>query len=80
MEARRRAYVTCATPLPAPRAAKVRMMAREHNGRYATSVDCLRKVLGQEGPAALLVGMSPTLWRNCVWNSIYYGTTFELER
>jgi solute carrier family 25 2-oxodicarboxylate transporter 21 len=56
------------------------MMAKEHNGRYANSADCLRQVLRDEGPGALLVGMAPTLWRNCVWNGIYYGTTFEIDR
>ncbi|KAI8468968.1 MAG: mitochondrial carrier domain-containing protein [Monoraphidium minutum] len=59
---------------------KVRLMAKEHLGRYANTADCLRQVLRQEGPGALFIGLTPTLWRNCVWNSIYYGTTHELDR
>lgn len=29
---------------------------------------------------ALGTGLAPTLWRNCVWNSIYYGTVHRLEQ
>ncbi|KIY96069.1 2-oxodicarboxylate carrier 2 [Monoraphidium neglectum] len=59
---------------------KVRLMAKEHLGRYANTLDCLGQVLRQEGPAALFIGIAPTLWRNCLWNGVYYGTTHELDR
>jgi solute carrier family 25 2-oxodicarboxylate transporter 21 len=55
-------------------------MAKEHLGRYANTLDCLGQVLRQEGPAALFIGIAPTLWRNCLWNGVYYGTTHELDR
>mmetsp|Transcript_8374 Transcript_8374/g.20855 ORF Transcript_8374/g.20855 Transcript_8374/m.20855 type:complete len:290 (-) Transcript_8374:426-1295(-) len=58
---------------------KVRLMAKEHLGRYANTWDCLAKVLRSEGPLALTTGLGPTLWRNCIWNSLYYGTMHELE-
>lgn len=58
---------------------KVRLMAKEHLGRYKNTLDCLMQVLRQEGPAALLIGLGPTLWRNCVWNGLYYGTMHQLE-
>jgi solute carrier family 25 2-oxodicarboxylate transporter 21 len=43
-------------------------MAKEHLGRYANTFDALAQVLRQEGAAALLTGLAPTLWRNCIWN------------
>ncbi|PNH07452.1 putative mitochondrial 2-oxodicarboxylate carrier [Tetrabaena socialis] len=57
---------------------KVRMMAREHLGRYRNSLDCLVQVVRQEGPQALATGLGPTLWRNCIWNSLYYGSMATL--
>lgn len=38
------------------------------------------QVLKQEGPAALFTGLAPTLWRNCIWNGLYYGTAHELDK
>ncbi|GIL74314.1 hypothetical protein Vretifemale_4358 [Volvox reticuliferus] len=54
-------------------------MAKEHLGRYRNTWDCLAKVVRQEGVLALATGLGPTLWRNCVWNSLYYGTMHQLE-
>jgi hypothetical protein len=50
---------------PSPPSAQVRLMAKEHLGRYANTFDCLGQVLRTEGPQALLIGLAPTLWRNC---------------
>jgi len=52
---------------------KVRLMAKAHLGRYANTWDCLRKTLAAEGPAALATGLAPTLYRNCIWNALFYG-------
>jgi hypothetical protein len=37
------------------------------------------QVLASEGIAALFIGLGPTIARNCVWNSIYYGTMHEVK-
>ncbi|KXZ50364.1 hypothetical protein GPECTOR_16g537 [Gonium pectorale] len=77
-------------PAPAQQASKqyvflsgaisgVRLMAKEHLGRYRNSWDCLRKIVAQEGLLALTIGLGPTLWRNCVWNGLYYGTMAQLD-
>jgi solute carrier family 25 2-oxodicarboxylate transporter 21 len=39
-----------------------------------------KQILRDEGVRALGTGLAPTLWRNCVWNSIYYGTMHRLEQ
>ncbi|GFR45377.1 hypothetical protein Agub_g6753, partial [Astrephomene gubernaculifera] len=57
---------------------KVRLMAKEHLGRYRNSWDCLTQVVRQEGLTALATGLGPTLWRNCIWNSLYYGSMYLL--
>lgn len=58
---------------------KVRLQAIEHLGRYNNSIDCFSKTLAMEGPSAFAIGLGPTLWRNCVWNSIYFGLMFGIE-
>jgi solute carrier family 25 2-oxodicarboxylate transporter 21 len=55
-------------------------MAKEHLGRYSNSMDCLKQVLQQEGPSALFIGLVPTLYRNCIWNCIYYGTMHRIDQ
>uniref|UniRef100_A0A7S3R606 Uncharacterized protein n=1 Tax=Dunaliella tertiolecta TaxID=3047 RepID=A0A7S3R606_DUNTE len=58
---------------------KVRLMAKEHLGRYKNTADCLQKVVQNEGVKALAIGLGPTLFRNCIWNSIFYGSMHEVE-
>jgi hypothetical protein len=36
------------------------------------------QILRQEGLLAFTTGLGPTLWRNCVWNTIFYGTMEQL--
>ena len=58
---------------------KVRLMAKEHLGRYRNSLDCLTKTVREEGVGALTIGLAPTIIRNSIWNSIFYGTLSYLE-
>jgi len=54
---------------------KVRMQAKEHLGRYSSSLDCAVQMLRAEGIGAFAAsGFASTIWRNVVWNSIYFGT------
>ena len=52
---------------------KVRVQAKEHLGKYNGSFDCALKLLRQEGIQAFTIGLGPTLYRNCVWNTVYFG-------
>jgi solute carrier family 25 2-oxodicarboxylate transporter 21 len=58
---------------------KVRLQAKEHLGKYKNSFDCLSKVVKQEGLSALSIGLGPTLFRNCVWNTVYFASMFWLK-
>lgn len=53
---------------------KIRMQDRANAGRYANTMDAVRKVFLQEGPMAFYKGFESTLWRNAVWNATYFGT------
>jgi hypothetical protein len=43
-------------------------------------MDCINKTLKHEGISAFFIGLSPTLYRNCVWNTIYFGTMHWLKK
>jgi solute carrier family 25 2-oxodicarboxylate transporter 21 len=58
---------------------KVRLQAKEHLGRYAGPVDCIVKTFRSEGVRGFVTGLGPTLWRNCVWNTVYFGTMHWLK-
>ena len=58
---------------------KVRMQAKEHLGRFKNSIDCLTKTVKSEGIFSLMTGLGPTLWRNCVWNTIYFATMHKIK-
>ena len=59
---------------------KVRVQAKEHLGKYNGSIDCLLKVVKHEGLLGLTIGLEATLWRNCVWNTIYFGGMHYMKR
>jgi solute carrier family 25 2-oxodicarboxylate transporter 21 len=59
---------------------KVRLQAREHDGRYSGPVDCCRKLVAEEGLRSFFIGLRPTLWRNCVWNTVYFGLMDQIRR
>eukprot|EP01041_Mallomonas_annulata_P007707 gene7707-15774_t len=59
---------------------KVRVQAKEHLGRYNNSIDCLQKIIKSEGISVLYVGLGPTIWRNCVWNTVYFGLMHGIKQ
>jgi len=59
---------------------KVRLMAKEHLGKYKNSFDCTAKIVRSEGIQALTIGLFPTVWRNCIWNGIYYGSFYQFQQ
>jgi solute carrier family 25 2-oxodicarboxylate transporter 21 len=59
---------------------KVRLQAKEHLGRYTGPTDCIVKTYQKEGLFGFVTGLGPTLWRNCIWNSVYFGTMHWLKK
>ena len=62
-----------------PQVVKVRMQAKEHLGRFLNPLDCLQKTIREEGMSAMFIGLGPTLWRNGIWNTVYFGTMHKLK-
>jgi len=58
---------------------KVRLQAREHLGRYRNTGHALATVVREEGPLALMAGLSVTIARNSVWNCVYFPTMFLVK-
>lgn len=52
---------------------KVQMQAKENLGRYKGVVHCATSLVRTEGPLALYKGLESQLWRNAVWNGVYFG-------
>jgi len=52
---------------------KVRMQAKENMALYKSTGDALFKTLTNEGPFALYKGIEPLVWRNAVWNGLYFA-------
>jgi hypothetical protein len=59
---------------------KIRMQSLEHLNKYASISDCFARTLRDEGVAAFTIGLGPTLARNCVWNTVYFGTMYKLKQ
>lgn len=58
---------------------KIRLQDKTSASRYNGLLDCLVKVIRQEGPLALYNGFEATLWRHIVWNAGYFGCIFQVR-
>jgi solute carrier family 25 2-oxodicarboxylate transporter 21 len=58
---------------------KIRLQDKTSGSRYTGLLDCLTKVVRQEGPLALYNGFEATLWRHIVWNAGYFGCIFQVR-
>ena len=58
---------------------KIRLQDKTSASRYTGLLDCLFKVVKQEGPLALYNGFEATLWRHIVWNAGYFGCIFQVR-
>ncbi|PSN62981.1 mitochondrial 2-oxodicarboxylate carrier protein-like protein [Corynespora cassiicola Philippines] len=58
---------------------KIRLQDKASASRYTGLLDCLVKVVRQEGPLALYNGFEATLWRHIVWNAGYFGCIFQVR-
>lgn len=52
----------------------MRLQARENLGRFKGNMDCLMQTVRTEGVFGLFTGLHHTVWRNSVWNGVYFGS------
>ena len=58
---------------------KIRLQDRASAGKYKGMVDCVMKIVKEEGPMAMYNGLESTLWRHILWNSGYFGVIFQVK-
>lgn len=58
---------------------KIRMQNPAYKGLYTSTMNCLQRVVSEEGVAALTVGMEATLWRHAAWNGMYFGSIHAIK-
>lgn len=58
---------------------KVRLQAKEYLGRYTGTMQCVQRILAEEGLAAFTTGLHATIWRNSIWNSVYFALMGSLR-
>lgn len=58
---------------------KIRMQDRASAGKYTGMIDCVTKVIKQEGPLSLYNGLESTLWRHILWNAGYFGCIYQVK-
>lgn len=55
---------------------KIRLQDKAQAHKYSGMVDCVQKIVRQEGALTLYQGLESTLWRHIVWNAGYFMTVF----
>ncbi|KAF6220908.1 hypothetical protein HO133_002588 [Letharia lupina] len=58
---------------------KIRLQDRASAGKYNGMIDCVAKIVKEEGPLAMYNGLESTLWRHMLWNSGYFGVIFQVK-
>lgn len=58
---------------------KIRLQDRASAGKYNGMVDCVAKIVKEEGPLAMYNGLESTLWRHILWNAGYFGVIFQVK-
>ena len=58
---------------------KIRLQDRASAGKYNGMVDCVLKIVKEEGPLAMYNGLESTLWRHILWNAGYFGVIFQIK-
>jgi solute carrier family 25 2-oxodicarboxylate transporter 21 len=58
---------------------KVRLQSKKLLNMYSGVSDCIMKTARYEGIRGFTLGLGPTLWKNCVWNTVYFGSMHYLK-
>ena len=54
----------------------MRLQSAEHLKRYTGTIQTFTDIIFKEGFASIFRGMLPTIWRNGVFNSLYFASIF----
>jgi len=58
---------------------KIRLQDKAQAHKYTGMIDCLQKIIRQEGPLTLYQGLESTMWRHILWNAGYFGCIFQVK-
>jgi len=58
---------------------KIRLQDKRNAQLYSGTMDCLKKVIQQEGLLALYNGLEATMMRHITWNAGYFGVIFQVK-
>ncbi|KAF1814260.1 mitochondrial carrier [Eremomyces bilateralis CBS 781.70] len=58
---------------------KIRLQDKAQAAKYNGMIDCVRKIIAQEGVLTLYQGLESTMWRHVLWNSGYFGCIFQVR-
>ncbi|KAI9101971.1 mitochondrial carrier domain-containing protein [Phlyctochytrium arcticum] len=52
---------------------KIRLQDKNNAGKYKNTMDCVGKIMQEEGIRGFFKGFEATVWRHAVWNGGYFG-------
>ncbi len=52
---------------------------RAQAAKYNGMIDCVQKIVRQEGILTLYQGLESTMWRHILWNAGYFGCIFQVR-
>ncbi|OCK83085.1 mitochondrial 2-oxodicarboxylate carrier [Lepidopterella palustris CBS 459.81] len=58
---------------------KIRLQDKAQAHKYTGMIDCVGKIIRQEGPLTLYQGLESTMWRHVLWNAGYFGCIFQVR-
>ncbi|CAO3636371.1 unnamed protein product [Cunninghamella blakesleeana] len=58
---------------------KVRLQDKLNADKYKNAYDALKKIAKQEGILSLYNGFEATIWRQGLWNMMYFGSIFAIK-
>ncbi|KAK5112825.1 hypothetical protein LTR85_011159 [Meristemomyces frigidus] len=58
---------------------KIRLQDKAQSHKYSGMLDCVTKIVRQEGALTLYQGLESTIWRHVLWNSGYFGCIFQVR-
>lgn len=58
---------------------KIRLQDKAQAHKYTGMIDCVTKIVKNEGPLTLYQGLESTMWRHILWNAGYFGCIFQVR-